>query len=298
MNTILSLLPLFVAVANRRSFTKAAEDLEMPLPTVSRRIAALEKELGVMLFHRSTRKVALTASGKTYYERCRAILEDVDNAAEELRKDEQSPSGRIRLSVPADVYYLFMRPVPGNFLEQYPDIQLKIHFAARRVDLHTDPYDLDIRWGDQPDADFRFRRLITLQLGIYASPGLLERCPPPETLEEAVRLPVIFMTQHGGRKLTMSANGRTETVDLKPTHVVNSMGLSLDLALAGKGIAPLPIPIGREREKSGDLVRLLPDWEAQGMNINLVTPPTPPARRIRLFIDCLTEYFASRWGAE
>ena len=297
MNNVLSLLPLFVAVANRRSFTKAAEDLDLPLPTVSRRIAALEKELGVRLLHRSTRKVELTESGRTYYERCRVILDNVEESGEELRQNEQSPKGRVRLSVPADVYYLFMRSMPGEFTEQYPEIELHIHFATRWADLHTDPFDLDIRWGDQPSSGLKIRRLITMQLGIYASPKLLEAYPTPSSLKDVTTLPLILQTQHGSRKLTLRQNGKAETIELAPSHVVNSMGLSLDLALAGRGVASLAVPIGRRYETAGELVRLLPEWEAPGVDINLVMPEGEPARRIRLFIDSLAAYFTSHWGS-
>lgn len=294
MSKTLALMPLFVSVAKQRSFTRAAEELDLPLPTVSRRIAALEKELGVQLLQRSTRRVELTESGQTYYERCRVILEDADNAREELLEGEHSPAGRVRLSVPADIYYLFMKNMLGAFSGQYPDIELHVHFAARPADLHAEPFDLDIRWGTQPDSRLRIRRLVRVTLGMYASPALLEQFPRPETLQDVARMPLILQTQHGRRTLTMRTGDTVETISLEPSHVVNSMGLSLDLALAGRGVTSVAVPVARRYEETGQLVRLLPAWEAPGVDLNLVMPDKRPARRIRLFIDSLVTHFATR----
>ncbi len=293
MSKILTYLPLFIAVARQQSFTLAAEELNIPLPTLSRRIAALEKELGVQLLQRSTRRVELTVGGLRYYERCRVILEDAENAREELQEGEQSPSGRVRLSVPADIYYQFMGTALSNFAGLYPGIELHVHFASRHVDLRTEPFDLDIRWGEQLDSELRIRKLVTMQLGMYASPQLLERFPRPKTLQDVTKMPLILQSQHGRRMLELHRDGKTESIPLTPSYVVNSMGLSLEFALAGCGVTSLAIPIGDRYEKTGELVRLLPEWNAPEVNINMVMPPNVPARRIRLFIDFIAGYFSA-----
>ncbi|MDR3175102.1 MAG: LysR family transcriptional regulator [Desulfovibrio sp.] len=293
MNNIFIFLPYFVEVGRRKSFTQAAEALKTPIPTVSRRVAALERLLGTRLLHRNTRNVDLTESGKLFLKRCEQILVDAESAQEELFNNEKAVSGRIRLSMPADIYYLFLNGVLGTFSSMYPSVELHVHFSTRWVDLLTEPYDLDIRLGELPSSELRVKKLFTMELGMYAAPELFKRFPEPQCLKDIEKIPAIFQT-HKTNFLELSYNGKIERARLHPVHFVNSMGLTLEFLLAGQGIGALTPSIAKKYEKRGELIRLLPEWKAPTIDVSIVTAPSRLPKRIRLFIDHIKTFILSK----
>ena len=129
MEQFLKEMPLFVEVARHKSFTLAAEVLEMPVSTLSRRVAALEKKLGVPLLYRNSRNVELTESGKIFYERCDFIVSDAKAACEAVTQNMSKPSGWVRFSIPGDVYMSFFEDALSSFAKAWPDIHLGIYFT-------------------------------------------------------------------------------------------------------------------------------------------------------------------------
>lgn len=289
LNRLLRDLPLFVEVAKQKNFTRAADVLEMPLSTISRRIQALEKELGVPLFYRSARKVELTESGKAFFERCGFIMAEAEAAWEELARNMKTPAGRVRISVPADIYHVYLRGAFGSFAAQWPGIQLYVNFSQRWVDLLSEPYDLDIRIGPLPDSNLKARKLVTLRPALYASPKLLEFYPAPEKPADLSKLPCIIA--HNG-VWVMSKGEQTESVSVHPAHVVNSGGIALELALAGLGVTWLVPVIASRYEESGELVPLLPGWTYPSADINIVMASSQVPKRVRLFVEHLVDFFS------
>lgn len=293
MDRLLRDMPYFMEVARRKSFTQAADALDVPVSTLSRRIAAMEKSMGVQLLHRSTRIVELTESGKNFYESCDFIVAEVNNARERLVRDLKRPVGRVRLSVQADVYYLFLRGVACSFAAQYPGIEMHVFFSTRWVDLHTEPFDLEIRGGDLPDSDLKVRKLVTANAGLYAAPGLLEIYSAPTNPAELSQLPWIYHDEPGSSGLELRKDDTVEAVSLRPAHVVNNIAASLEFTLEGLGAAALELSVAGEYEKKGQLVRLLPDWHIPGFAISVVMAGDQLPYRVRLFVDHLATHFAS-----
>ena len=284
-------MPLFVEVAEYKSFTLAAEKLDMYTSTLSRRIAVLEERLGVPLFSRSTRHVELTESGRLFYEKCRYLLFETESIYGEIVHNMTKPAGPVRIAVSVDVFHTYMRGMVGAFGKKWPDIHLSIQLMHRWVDLLTEPYDLDIRIGPLPDSDLRARKLISLELALYASREFLERHAEPETPQDLKGMPCIIIPQQGN-VWTMWKGKKSETVPITPVHTVNSISLSLELALAGLGVtwlspAVLQLPIPEMKT----LVPILPGWTIPGIELNVVMAGNQLPYRVRLFVEHLVDHF-------
>lgn len=291
MEQLLKEMPLFVEVAKHKSFTLAAEALEMPVSTLSRRIAALEKNLGVPLLYRNSRNVELTESGKIFYERCDFIVSDAKEACEAVTQNMNKPSGWVRFSIPGDVYMSFFEGALSSFAKAWPDIHLGIHFTERWVDLLTEPYDLDLRIGDLPDSNLKARRVGSGRPWVCAAPSLVERYGMPAHPRDLANLPSIVNShQNTGWDLT-SKSGEKVTVKLKPAHSFNSISASHTFVLEGLGVGFLPKPLAENHIKQGKLLRLLPEWELPTISAYLVMAGSQIPLRVRLLIDHLVNYY-------
>lgn len=285
-------IPLFVEAAKQSSFTLAAEALDIPLPTVSRRIAAMERALGFPLFYRKTRKIELTEYGQALYERYKYIVEEADAALEEIFDDIKQPKGAVRFSVHSEVYHLYMAGVAGTFAMQWPGIHLHCQFSSRWVDLYSEPFDLDIRAGPLPDSNLKARKLISLTPALYASPKLLRHHAIPKLPADLLKMPCI--APFADNDVWRIHHGKiTETLSIRPAHRVDNLLLSLELALAGAGVAWLVSPIASPHEKKGELVPLLPGWTVTGFDISAVMASNRVPKRVRLFIDHIVEHFST-----
>ena len=291
MEQLLKEMPLFVEVAKHKSFTLAAEALEMPVSTLSRRIAALEKNLGVPLLYRNSRNVELTESGKIFYERCDFIVSDAKEACEAVTQNMSKPSGWVHFSIPGDVYMSFFEEALSSFAKAWPDIHLGIHFTERWVDLLTEPYDLDLRIGDLPDSNLKARRVGSGRPWVCAAPSLVERYGMPAHPRDLANLPIIVHShQNTGWELT-SKSGEKVTVKLKPAHSFNSISASHTFVLEGLGVGFLPKPLAENHIKQGKLIRLLPEWELPTISAYLVMAGSQIPLRVRLLIDHLVNYY-------
>ena len=295
MKNLLRDMPFFVEVAKQKSFTQAADILEMPVSTLSRRISAMEKTLGLPLFNRNSRNVELTDSGKIFYERCDFIVSDALEAVEAVTQNMSKPSGWVRFSIPGDVYMSFFADALNAFAAKWPEIHLNIHFTDRAVDLLTEPFDLDLRVGDLPDSTLKARRVGSGRPCIYASPKLIKKYFMPDKPEDLSRLPCITHTQRGNT-WTLSRDNKNVLVNVNPVHTFNSISASLDFVLNGTGVACLPRPLAEHFVKTGELVKLLPDWLLPTISAYLVMPSSQVPRRVRLLIDHLVEYSAKHDG--
>lgn len=296
MDALLRGLPYFLEVARQESFSRASEALDVPLPSVSRRIAALEKQLGVRLLHRTTRSVSLTESGKIFYEGCDYILSELDMLRDRVIQNETGAAGRLRISVPADIYFQFLQGVFGDFTRLHPGIELQVLFTTRWVDLYKDPFDLEIRVGPLPDSDLKVRTLATMRTNIHASTELLQHHPMPQTPRDLEKFPFIWLYQIEHTRLDLQRGEKTEAVIVRPAHLVSNIGLSLELMLAGQGVSLLQEGMAEPFVREGRIVRLLPEWHTPPVNISAVMATARVPQRIRIFIDYLAAHFA-RIGA-
>ena len=179
MDTSLDDIALFVEVAKRKSFSRAADALEMPVSTLSRRINELERVIAVRLLNRSTRKIELTEAGSVYFERCQHIVAEARIAHEQLLEVAQQPKGRLRISMPTSFSVSFMPAILRGFCELYPDIECEIDLGISPIDLLADSFDIVFRFGAQPDSGVISRRISNVAVCLYASSFYLARHGTP-----------------------------------------------------------------------------------------------------------------------
>ncbi len=292
-------LLLFARVADAGSFSRAAERAGLPKSTVSRRVAALEAQLGERLLLRTTRKLAVTDFGRSVLAHARHVSDEVAAAGELAQTRTAAPSGRLRVSMPGDLASLVLSTVLATFLERYPDVHLELDLTPRRVDLIGENFDVALRMGELAnDASLAARKLATWTAGLFAAPSYLRRRgmpPEPEALLEHDALRLLTRTGEPGPWVLQAGDARWEGTP-PGRATANSPDLLMRLARHGVGIAAIKHAFADPYVRSGELVAVLPDWSLPPVDAWAVFPGhrLMPART-RVFIDLLVETFS---GAE
>lgn len=292
MNPLLPDIPIFVEVARQKSFSKAAEALELGVSTVSRRIRLLEKTLGGPLFLRDTHSVKITNTGELLLEHCKFILSAAEGAMESLSRNVRQPSGRVRISMYADVYHGLLRGTLSAFLDEWPDIHLSVHFAEDPPDLLSDPYDVMLCIGPLPDSSLAVRKLLTVFPAVYASPKLLEKAPAPDKPQDLCAMPCIVLSRFGSTWELRQGN-EVAIVHISPRFALSSVMLVQEFILGGHGVGLLREELAAPYEKTGKLVRLLPQWTGPVHDMYIVVKDGQIPRRVQVFVDYMVKHFAS-----
>jgi DNA-binding transcriptional LysR family regulator len=290
-------LMLFARVAEEGSFSRAAERVGLPKSTVSRRIAGLEAELGERLLLRTTRKLAITDFGHSVLEHAQQVSAEVDAAAALAQQRQVKPSGRLRVSMPADFATIVLGRLLAEFIEKYPAISLELDLTPRRVDLIGENFDLALRMGSLPDdASLAARRIASFSVSLYASPAYLARRgmpSEPEALMEHEALRLLRTDGSAARWVLVQGEARWEGIP-PGRATANSPELLMRLARAGAGIAAITDHVAAPYVDSGELVPVLEDWTLPTSSAWAVFPGRRlmPART-RVFLDALQAEFAS-----
>jgi len=291
MNPLLLDMPLFVEVAKHKSFSKAAEILDLGVSTVSRRIRLLEKKLGNPLFLRDTHSVRTTDAGELLLEHCKFIMSTVDDALESFSCNVLQPSGRIRVSMYADVYHGMMQGVFSAFLDEWPGIQLNIHFFEDSPDIISEPYDVVLRQGPLPDSSLVAKKLFTIFPAVYASPKLLEKYPVPVIPLDLCSMPCIALSRFGN-SWELRHDDKISVVHISPRFIVNSALLVQELVLGGHGVGLLREEVVAPHEENGQLVRLLPQWKVPEHDLFIIVGGSQIPQRVRVFVDYMFKHFS------
>lgn len=284
-------LVLFARIADAGSFSRGAERAGLPRATASRRIAALESELGERLFLRTTRRLALTEFGTSLLEHAHRLSEEVEAAGALAQFRQAEPGGKLRVSVPGDFAYLLLPTMLAGFLSRFPGVELELDLSPRRVDLIGEGFDLAIRIGDLPDdATLVARRLCELTGGLYASPGYLDARGRPERPEQLTEHRCLRLLARSGDAApwAIERNGARWTGDIPCSFKANSPGLLMQLALADAGIGMLVDRFALPLVEAGRLEPVLPRWRADAATAWVVLPGRRllPAKT-RAFVEAL-----------
>jgi DNA-binding transcriptional LysR family regulator len=289
-------LVLFARVADEGSFSRAAERVALPKSTVSRRIAALEAQLGERLLLRTTRQLTLTDFGRSVLDHAHQAAAEVEAAALLAQHRQARPSGRLRVSMPADLANVVLAPMLARFIQAHPSIQLEMDLSARRVDLIGENFDLAIRMGKlSDDATLVARRLATFTVGLYAAPSYLAQHGTPAHPSELSQHAALRLLQRSGEAATWLLNCDDEQIDMAPTQraTVNSPETLLRLARFGIGIVAVADHFAHAYVQSGELVSVLPEWSLPPETAWAVFPGRRlmPART-RVFLEALQDQLA------
>lgn len=278
-------MALFVEVVKAKGFVRAAEAIGMPSSTLSRRISNLEKSIGLRLLNRTTRRVELTEAGQIYYERCKRIVEEAALAHEQLGDMVDNPTGLLRVSLPVDFANVYLTELIAEFARTFPGIQFDFDLTPRRVDLVAEPYDVAVRMGELEDSTLIARPLAQLHPLLFASPRYLELNGVPNKPQDLADHECIFMPRANIWRL---GNGKTmiETT-VRGRFMLNSNSMIRRLAALDLGIALLPEQIAADQLASGQLVRILHEWQGTPIPVYAITETRLLPAKTQRFIEFL-----------
>jgi DNA-binding transcriptional LysR family regulator len=230
----------FMAIANTGSFTDAARELAVAKSVVSERLKDLERSLGAKLVHRTTRRVALTADGTTFYERAKRILQEAKLAASELADRRGALAGPLRISAPVSFGYLHLGAALFEFVARHPAIELTLDLDDRFVDLLDGSYDVVVRHGPVKGKRVIVKTLATTARLLVASPTYLQRWGKPASLDDLKEHKGIVYSYRGGADWRFRVGRRFTTVQPRTVLRVNNGLMMREAAVRGLGIALLP----------------------------------------------------------
>jgi DNA-binding transcriptional LysR family regulator len=293
---------LFVEVVRTRSFTTAADNLGMPASTLSRRIARLERSLGLTLLTRTTRRVDVTDVGADYFARCAHLVEEARVAHEQIRGGAQRASGTLRLSCTPDFATLYLPSVLETFTRQHPAVNVELDLSPHVVDLYGEPLDAALRIGALPDSTLVARRIGSLRRGLFAAPSYLDASGAPASPHDlAGHMCVRLQAGEPGRVWHLMPTGapgdEPRRVDVGGRFAAGSVSMVRALVLRGAGIGALDRLMVRDDLEQGRLVAVLPDWELASAPVHLLTVSRFAPARVRLFGDLLSEKLAQLSGS-
>jgi DNA-binding transcriptional LysR family regulator len=278
----------FVEVARALNFTRASRASGIPIATLSRRVAGMEKRVGVRLFQRTTRRLALTSPGKRYLERCERILQDAAAAHEVLKESAERLTGHLRLSMPVEFGLTLIAPVIDEFSRLYPDITFEADLTPRPANFVDENIDLSIRLGEISYPSLIVRRLGNAARLFYASPSYLAKFGEPAhpkdlsrhqcILQSYMAEPGVWHVVSGKKTLDINVHGRFST---------NNISMTLKFAEQGHGIAALSPPIVRQSLDGGSVRPILVDWSLSPMPVHAVMTSRLVPARVRAFVDFL-----------
>lgn len=290
-------IAVFVKVAQFESFSRAAHALGMPVSTVSRKVSALEAELGVTLLQRTTRKLALTSQGRDYFNQCGEPLNLLFDAERVLTQTQKKPEGSLKISVPVvlgqDPFLEFI----SDFLKNYPRIKIDLFITNVFLDLIAENVDVAIRFGELKDSTLIAKRLGAQIRYVVAAPTYLKGRKSPAKPEDLGVHQCVLLGEKNNEAEWELVNGRKHA----KVHVSGPIS-SRDFqsvstfVYRGHGIGFLPSTYCNEKIKKGELIRLLPDWVSPRFDIHAVYPTRNflPSR-LHVFLEALKTWKSPLW---
>lgn len=283
-------LQTFVQVAETRGFAEAGRLLGVSAAAVGKSVSRLEQSLGVRLFHRSTRSVALTAEGELFLVRCRRILEEVAAAEAELSHHAGHAQGRLRISLP--LISDLALPVLADFMRAYPDVLLDLDFTDRLVDVIEEGFDAVLRVGEPSDSRLTARHIGHFHRRLVASPAYLaERGTPGEPADLERHLCLQYRNPSSGRIEAWPLRGASTELKVPESMVCNNIETRVCFAKRGRGVAYVPDHSVREALRTGELVTVLDDYVDAPGNLYLLWPSgRHVSPKLRVFVDFVSEH--------
>jgi DNA-binding transcriptional LysR family regulator len=292
----LSVLTSFVRAAEHGSFSAAARSLGVSAAAVSKNVAHLEAHVGVRLFHRSTRRLALTGSGERFLAQVQDPLASLDAAIAGIRDDSDEPSGTLKVSMGQALGRNFLVPLLNEFLERCPAVVPDWHFDNRRIDLVGEGFDAAVGGGFELSQGLVARELAPVHIVAVASPAYLAGRPLPQQPDDFAELAGIMRrSTPSGRVRPWTLRPRRgvdQPVPCRPRLIFSDPEAIAQAARQGLGVALVPMPFAFAHIASGELVRLLPGWYSDAGPLSLYYPSRRllPAKT-SAFVDFVVERF-------
>lgn len=284
----------FVRVVQIGSFSAAAREQNTSQATISKKVAALEAKLGGKLLTRSSRDLSLTEAGAEYYEKCVAIIGELDEAEARVRSQVASPQGVIRIAAPVVFGRLFIAPVLAEFLSHYPEIKVDLALSDKHVDLIAEGIDVAVRARKLEDSSLVARHLFDNPMLLVAAPEYLDQQGEPKEPAELKRHNCLVYSMlktvniwhfdHDDEDISVPVAGNCQC---------DNGDVILQLVLDGAGLAQLPVWMVAEHLKSGRLKQVMPDYVAKPLPFNAIYPQSRYVPlKVRCFVDFMKQKLA------
>ena len=283
---------IFLEVARQQSFVGAARHFGLTPSTVTRTVARLDEDLGQQLLLRTTRKVTLTAIGATVAARYAPLLADLDATTDQITRESRPDRGHLRLNAPLSMGVRLLPGLLDAFRRAYPLVSVSVDLSDRLVDIMDDPFDLSIRISRPPaDLSTIWRKICVVPRHVIAAPSLLDKIGVPETPDDLLSE---HCMSYGDGSSTESwcftKGGLSRKIQAGSDIMVNNGDLLYGLAVRGQGMTLLPDFFVSSGLASGEVVKILGDWEAEPLWLTLFYPPYeqfPP------LVSSFTDFFES-----
>ncbi len=295
----LQAMAVFVKIAEHGSLTAAANNLGKSLPAVVRMLAALEENLQVRLFNRTTRRIALTEEGTMYLQRCRKILADIEESELALSQHQVEPHGAITLTAPVRLGEMHVAPAVTRFLEKYPDVQVNLLLLDRITNLLDEGIDLAVRIAHLEDSSLMAKPVGEIRQVVVASPALLARIGgAPQRPQQLSDLPCVRSTSMSSSPTWhFNADGKRLDVTIDAAFICNQIQSTVDACVAGLGFGVFFNYQVKPWIDSKQLEIVLPGFEAAASPLSLVYPHSRlMATRVRVLVDWLARDLKQSMG--
>jgi DNA-binding transcriptional LysR family regulator len=287
MSDRLFALRLFVRVARSGSFSAAGRELSIPQSSASRTIATLEREIGVSLFVRTTRAVVLTDAGAEFLARIESVLADLDEA-EYAARGTGELHGVLRIGLGTTFAVREVIPRLEVFMNQHPALRIDLMIGDQRQDLVAEGVDVALRFGPLSDSTATVRRVLSWPRVLVASPTYLDKAGTPVTPADLSKHAIILGPASLGGQWSFRKDGAATMFQAESKLLIRASLGAIAAAVGGLGIVMTPLGVCRWELERGELVRLLPEWDAGSVELNAVYASGRAAKpSARAFVDCL-----------
>ena len=287
---------MFAAVMETGSFAEAARRLGTSSGQASKLVSRLEADLGVRLLNRTTRALSPTEVGQAYYERIRAVIEELDALGEAVKNRSGSVSGRLKLTAPLSFGTKQLVPALVDFATRFPEVSLEVGFSDRVVNLVDEGFDAAVRIGHQSDASTVVRKLCESRIVLAASPAYLAQHGTPATPQDLGRHDCVVDTNFKDRDTWHCRLDSTPvTVNVRGSSYLSNADACVAAAEAGLGITQVPSFVAGDAIHAGRLVPLLRGMEPPAVPVQAVYPP---GRHLALKVRALVDFLAERFRGE
>ncbi len=284
----------FVEVVTRGSFTGAAEKTGLSRSQLSKSVMQLESFLGARLLNRTTRKISLTEIGEIFFERCTDILQEVEEAEAVAREMTDKPGGTLHLAAPTSFGVRHLQELLPQYLQAYPNVQLKLSLSDRFIDVVEEGFDLVIRITELADSSLISRRIAPCKRVLCASPEYLDRIGTPRVPQDlSIHRCLVYSNSLKPDTWELHGPDTVESVRINGPFCSDNGDVLQAAAVAGLGITLLPTFIVGEDLQSGRLQQVLEDYSPPEISINAVFPSRKfMSAKVRSFIDFLSSHYS------